>query len=282
MITKDKVAQALGALEAASPEIAKSGDGDLNSANGAADGGGDGSLKAPGTDMNGKGKKTKKSLAKAFPPKKAADGGDDEGDDEGDEGDDEGDDDDGDAEPKAKKSFARDLPEEIKTKIDVSAFLKSLVDHNSQSLDTMRKAIVKSASGTSDQQETILDSIADLQKSLGNVGVVLRAMCERMGMMENQPQVQKSVSSTAQAVAKSQTTAQPVSREFVGTEPAEEQTGLYKSLNGKPAHVAKAMISEALCQLVMKGEAKDTDVINFETSGFVPNELDAKLRTALN
>jgi len=277
MITKDSVAKALGALEAASPDLAKA-DGGLGGAEGAATGGGDGSLKAPGEAMSGAAKKAKKSLAKGefgdgddkAPPFKKKGKDDDDGDDDDDDDD-------------SMKSFAGDMPQEIKTKIDVSSFLRSLVDHNAATIESMRRAIVKSTAAQADRVEVLLDAVEGLQKSQANIGIVLRAMCERIGVIENQPGVAKSVQAAAAApVAKSQSAA-PVAREFVGGDDGQGQDqAVYKSLTGKAPHIQKAMISEALCQLVMKGEAKDTDVINFETYGHVPGELDAKLRTVLN
>lgn len=271
MITKDSVAKALGALEAASPEIAK-GEGGLGDAEGAATGGGDGSLKAPGEAMSGAAKKAKKSLAKGddgdaddapFKKKAAEDDDEDEDEDEG-----------------SMKSFAGSMPDEIRTKIDVSSFLRSLVDHNAATIESMRRAIVKSSTAQDQRVEVLLDAVEGLQKSQSNIGIVLRAMCERIGVIENTPGVAKSVQTAAAPLAKS---AAPVAREFVGGEEGQGQDqAIYKSLTGKAPHVQKAMISEALCQLVMKGEAKDTDVINFETYGHVPGELDAKLRTVLN
>lgn len=280
MITKDSVVKALGALEAASPDLAKGDGGDLGDAQGAAGGGGDGSLKAPGTDMNDSAgnKKAKKSFGDGgdkAPPFKKKGKADDDGDD-----DDKGDDDDGDGDSDGMKSFGAGMPSEIKTKIDVSQFLRSLVDHNAATIESMRKAIVKSTAAQADRVEVLLDAVEGLQKSQANIGIVLRAMCERIGVIENQPGVAKSQTAAA-PVAKS-TTAQPVAREFVDNQEQQQEGAIYKSLAGKAAPVQKAMISEAICQLVMKGEAKDTDVINFETYGYVPGELDAKLRSVLN
>lgn len=262
MITKDSVAKALSALEAASPDIVK-GEGSLDDTEGAASGGGDGSLKAPGEPMSNAAKgKAKKSLAASS------------------EKDEDDDSDDGDDEDDSMKSFADDMPGEVRTKVDVSQFLRSLVDHSAATIESMRKAIIKSSQAQDQRVEVLLDAVEGLQKSQANIGVVLRAMCERIGVIENQPGVAKSVQAAA-TVTKSQ--AAPVTREFVGGDDSQgQEQGIYKSLTGKAPHVQKAMISEALCQLVMKGEAQDTDVINFETYGHVPGELDTKLRAVLN
>lgn len=268
MITKDQVAKALGALNEASPDIVVKGDkdGDLGDAQGAANGDGDDkSLKSEGEDMNDKYGNKKESDKN--PAKKSMAAEDDDSEDDGDD-------------DETEKSFRDDMSSEIRTKIDVSSFLRSLVDHNAKSVDGLRAALQKSNANSNDRTDVVLDSIEGLQKSLSNIGVVLRAVCERIGVIENQPQVAKSVTAAGQSVAKS--VVAPVSREFIAEAGETSNDGMYKSLNGKAPHVQKSMISDAICNLVMKGEAKDTDVINFETNGFIPGELDSKLRSVLN
>lgn len=289
MITKDQVQKALGALDGHLPEtVAKSGsDGDLNEAEGAAEG--EGSLKAPGTSMAKKAPKgkTQKSLAKGeFPPKKDDDKKSDDEEEEDSESDDEEDEEDDEPKGKTKKSmpssYLKGMPKEVTTKVEVSNFLRSLVDHTADSVDGLRDYVAKSDMANENRYDELGSAIEQVAKSLGNIGIVLRAVCERIGVIENQPaHVAKSVTAAPAAAA------QPVARAFAEAQPgaaeaAASEGGMFKSLNGKPAHIAKAMVSEVLCDLVRKGEAKDTDVINFETFGFVPPELQPKLSAALN
>jgi len=283
-ISKQDVKKALGALEAASPDLAKSGG--LNSAEGAAqEGGGDGKLKAPGTSMSKVTGKAKKSLAKAEEEK---DDEENEEEDEGDEDEDEEENDSSDKEPppppatakSMSKGFRQGMPSEIQTKVDVSQFLRSLVDHTATTVDGLRDALLKSDMATENRIDSVVEAVEGLQKSMGNIGVVLTAICERFGVIENQ------AAAPAKSIAKSGAPAgKATERTFEGGEPAAEGQGqgtFYKSLVGKPGHIAKAMVSEALCDLVKKGQAQDIDVINFESTGFVPPELAVKLNAALN
>lgn len=283
-ISKQDVQKALGALEAASPDLAKGGT--LNSANGAAEeGGGDGKLKAPGKSMPKTYGAAKKSTSPAL-----AKGGEEEKDDH-DEEEDEDEDGDSDADtdgdgdgkeppppPATAKSFREGMPSEIQTKVDVSQFLRSLVDHTATTVDGLRDALLKSDMATENRIDAVVESVEGIQKSLGNVGVVLTAICERLGVIENQP------AAPARSVVKSAAPAggRTVERAFEGGEQPAEGSSFFKSLAGKPGHIAKAMVSEAICDLVKKGQAQDIDVINFESTGFVPPELAVKLNAALN
>lgn len=245
-VTKDDVIAAINRLE-------KGGDADLNSANGAADGDGDDdSLKAPGEDMNDSAN-NKKGKGDAMKSQKPTD---------------------------APEDFHKSLPAEVETKVDVSEFLKSLIDHNAQCLNGLRDYVVKGSLDSEDRHQELADSVGSITKSLSNVGLVLKAICERIGIIENKAEGRKSMTS-ASDVNKS------VDRPFANpntaseADPASGGEAVYKSLAGKSPHIQKSMISEALCDLVRKGEAKDTDVINFETYSYLTPELDSKLRAVL-
>jgi len=265
-VTKEDVTNALSSLgnvPAAGGEgtdVSKSGDGsptstpgvstngDLNSANGAATGGGDdGSLGAPGSDMSdkaGKGK-VKPEANKSTPP----------------------------------PEFQQGLPSEVETKVEVSEFLKSLVDHTATQINGLRDFVVKSDAAFEARTEDILDSFAGLEKSMANIGVVLKAVCERIGIIENQPQMAKS------QTAEGQPAGQPVQRTFEapqGDTAAAPQGAFYKSLEGKSPDEVRKSISNSMIELVKKGELEDTDVINFDTYNYVSAEADTKLRAMLN
>jgi len=260
MLTKDDVQKAIGRIGADidSDDVNKGKsvptDGDLNSSNGAADGGGsDNSLSAPGENMNDK-----------YGNKKGKD-----------------------ASP-AKKSLPSDfhsgMPSEVETKVDVSDFLKSLVDHTADRVNGLREFIVKSDEAAEARTDDIVDQVGEVQKSLMDVGIVLKAICEKIGVLENEPA----------HVAKSQTAAtqgKGVERQFenntqTATEGVAKSSGggdfLYKSLEGRhPVEIKKA-ISCALMDLCKKGELDDLQVINFETYNVITPEADVKLRAVLN
>jgi hypothetical protein len=175
---------------------------------------------------------------------------------------------------KAKKSFAQDMPDEVQTKIDVSEFLKSLVDHTGSCIDELAGEVSKSENRIAKSHADLSAAVEDVQKSQAKIGIVLKAICQRIGIIENAPaRTQKS-----EAVAKSG----GVDRKFSsGLEGDAEAAPVFKSLSKNPG-VAKSQISEALCDMVRKGDATDMDVIGFETNGFIRPDLMPKLTTALN
>lgn len=176
---------------------------------------------------------------------------------------------------KAKKSFADEMPEEIETKIDVSEFLKSLVDHTGKSINALTQYVAKSDAAHDARYSEVLDIVEDVQKSQAKIGVVLKAICQQIGIVSAAPaQVAKS-----EVVAKSQAAAP--AREFSSGLEGERDEKVFKSLSENPA-VAKSQISNALCDLVRKGEAQDMDVIGFETNNYIRPELVSKLKTVLN
>lgn len=174
-----------------------------------------------------------------------------------------------------KKSFTEDMPEEIQTKIDVSEFLKSLVDHTGECIDDLSKSINATEARLAKSHGDLVGAVEDIQKSQARIGVVLKAICQRIGIIENAP----AKAAKADTVAKS-TTAAP-ERKFSSGLEGESQEPMFKSLSQNPT-VAKSQISSALCDLVKKGEAQDVDVIGFETSGFIRPDLMPKLKTVLN
>lgn len=250
MITKDDVIKALSSLETHldSDDIEKGED--LNTSNGAADESGD--LKVEAENMNDKHGNKKSSKGATM-----------------------------DYEKSIPDDFSNGLPGEIETKVDVSNFLKSLVDHTADSHDSLRDFVVKSDMANEARYEEMEERFEEVQKSLANVGLVLKAMCERMGMIENQPAVSKSVSQDRAGGAVDRTFQKSdLDQENPLNQAEDDSKVLYKSLAGRPAHVVKSMISDKLCDLVRKGEAQDVDVINFETYNHISPELDEKLRHA--
>lgn len=178
---------------------------------------------------------------------------------------------------KAKKSFSEELPEEIQTKIDVSEFLKSLVDHTGDTIDSLREYVAKSDVAHEARYTDLVDAVEDVQKSQAKIGVVLKAICERIGVIESQP-ARPAKSDTVQ-----KSNAKQVERSFDSglAEEGEEKQVMFKSLSQDPV-IAKSQVANALCDLVRKGDALDLDVIGFESGGYIRPELVTKLKTVLN
>jgi len=175
-------------------------------------------------------------------------------------------------EKKAKKSFA-EVPEEVQTKIEVSDFLKSLVDHNVDGLTKLAGFIAKSDKVQESRYDGICELVEGLAKSQAKIGIVLKAVCEKIGIIENSPAAK---AQRSDAVQKSEAAA-PERLFKSGLETEKETEQVFKGLSGDPM-VAKSQLSNALCDLVMKGEAQDMDVINFESAGFIRPELIGKLK----
>jgi len=174
---------------------------------------------------------------------------------------------------KAKKSFANELPEEVQTKIEVSEFLKSLVDHNVDGLKKLADYVAKSDAAQESRFEELAGVVEGLAKSQAKIGIVLKAMCEKLNIIENAP----ANTTKSDMVAKSQ----KAERTFnSGLEEEKGEEPMFKSISTDPV-LAKSQISNALCDLVMKGEATDMDVINFESAGFISPELVNKLKGKL-
>lgn len=261
IVTEDEVTKALegldGALSAESAEVSKASADDLDQPEGA-------DLGNPAKDKMSDAAKAKKAK-KALPPV-----------------DEDGDEDDDGAEmqkksKKAKKSFAEDMPEEVQAKVDVSEFLKSLVDHTGQTIEGLREAVVKSEAQGNARYSELAEQVEDIQKSQAKIGIVLKAICEKIGVIGAAP----ARAAKADTVAKSEgAAAKATDRSFDSGLAEEKQEKVFKSLSDNPL-VAKSQISNALCEMVKKGEAQDLDVIGFESSGHIKPELVAKLKTVL-
>lgn len=174
---------------------------------------------------------------------------------------------------KAKKSFHDEVPEEIQTKIDVSEFLKSLVDHTGDCIDELSGEISKSEARMAKSHSTLVGAVEDIQKSQAKIGIVLKAICQRIGIIENSPAKPAKADTVAKSGAQE--------REFKSGLEGESQEPVFKSLSQNPT-VAKSQISGVLCDMVRKGEADAMDVIGFETNGFLRPDLMPKLKQALN
>jgi hypothetical protein len=252
-VDKDVVEKALASLEAhlETDTVVKASEDDLDQPEGA--------------DLGNSAKEKMSDAAKA---KKAVKSEDAE------EGEDEGEEEEMKSAKKAKKSFAEEMPEEVQTKIDVSEFLKSLVDHTGNSIDSLREYVGKSDIAHEARYNELTQVVEDIQKSQAKIGVVLKAICQQIGVISAAP-AREAKSDT---VAKSE--AAPERQMKSGLEEDKGEVA-FKSLSENP-QIAKSQIANALCDLVRKGEANDLDVIGFESGGHIRPELVSKLKTALN
>lgn len=174
-----------------------------------------------------------------------------------------------------KKSFTEDMPEEIETKIDVSEFLKSLVQHTGETIDSLSEYVAKSDKAHEKRYDQLADEVAEIQKSQAKIGLVLKAICEQIGVVKSAP----ARGPKSETVAKSAAVAD---RKFdSGLEEEKGEEKMFKSLSENP-QVAKSQMTEALCDLVKGGFATDIDVITFESNGYVRPELVGKLKEKLN
>lgn len=238
-VTPEDVLKALNSLQEGNDEVVKASDSDLDQPEGA-------DLGNPAKD---------KLSSKAPAPVKKGEGEEEE--------------DDEDMDDSMDKS---ELPEEVQTKIEVSDFLKSLVDHNVEGLNKLAGHIAKSDAANDTRFADVTEAIEGLAKSQAKIGIVLKALCEKMGVIENSP---ARPAAKAETVAKSEAVVERQMASALESEKGEEK--MFKSLSENPA-IAKSQISNAICDLVMKGQATDMDVINFESAGFISPELASKLK----
>lgn len=258
-VTQDDVLKALASLDAELGEdVVKASDNDLDQPEGA-------DLGNPAKDkMSDEAKSSKKSKDKDADDKPAFMKAEDE-----EEMDEEKE------EKGMKKSFNEDMPEEIETKIDVSEFLKSLVKHTGETIDSLTEYVVKSDKRQEGRYEGLVDQVNEIQKSQAKIGLVLKAICEQIGVVKSAP----ARSAKTETVAKSAAVAE---RKFdSGLEDDKGEEKMFKSLSEDP-RIAKSQMSETLCDLVKSGHATDMDVITFESNGFIRPELVGKLKEKLN
>lgn len=176
----------------------------------------------------------------------------------------------------SKKAVKKsELPEEIQTKIDVSEFLKSLVDHTTEAIDTLAESVIKSEEASNTKFEALSNSIVEIQKSQAKIGLVLKALCEQAGILASAP---KRVVKSETTLAKS-----AVAERSFAQEPVENagEEKMFKSLSDNPM-MAKSQITEALIDLVKSNKCTDMDLINFESTSYLRPEVVEHLKMKLN
>ncbi len=150
------------------------------------------------------------------------------------------------------------------------------MNHLADSTDNLREAVVKSGEASEEKYNGLAEKVENVQKSQAKLGVVLKALCEKVGVIAAEPAREPKAETT---VSKSGV----VERNFDNpqTEEGAQKPKLFKSLSENPV-IAKSQITEALCDLVKSGNAADMDVINFETAGHIKPELVSLLKEKLN
>ena len=178
-----------------------------------------------------------------------------------------------------KKSYSEELPEEISETIDVSEFLKSLVDHTGAKMDELNEQVAKSELAQSQTNDDIINQLNTIEKSQAMIGIVLKSVCTKLGIIENSA---AHAPKTQTSIVKSEVAERSFDSNAEGTNvETEEQPSLFKSLSKNP-QAARQQVSDAICDLVKSGEAIDTDVINFEMNGYISPSIVGELNKALN
>jgi len=185
---------------------------------------------------------------------------------------------------KAMKSFKNDLPEEVEEQIDVSDFLKSLVDHTGTKMNELTDHISKGEIAQESFNESLMAKFETVEKSQAMIGVVLKSVCEKLGIIENEaahtPKSETSINKSETVTDRKFEEAKPdATTEIKKVE--DDGEAMFKSLSKNPI-VAKSQISDALCDLVKSGDALDTDVIQFEMNGYIAPSNVTKLKEKLN
>lgn len=164
-----------------------------------------------------------------------------------------------------EKSFRGDMPESIQEKIDVSDFLKSLVDHTGDTIESLKKSVDAS-------NKDLTKSIEGIIETQSKMGIVLKAICERIGVIGDAP----ARPAKAETVVKSNV----ADRNFATAASTEGGEKMFKSLSDNP-NIAKSQISGAMFEMLKKGEIKDLDIIGFESEGYIRPEIFSKLKNVL-
>lgn len=160
---------------------------------------------------------------------------------------------------------------EIKQAIEVSDFLKSLHGSLNDTLESMQDVIKSSGAMHATQIKSLEERIDDIQMNQAKLGVVLKAMCEHMGMLGNQ------AAREAKSVAKSGGAAgQPAERKFVDPaqvlEEAANKSAMFPGMSANPI-VAKSQLLDAAMELAKSGKIGEVDVINLEANGHMRPEV---------
>lgn len=171
------------------------------------------------------------------------------------------------------KSLNARADAEIKNKIEVSDFLKSLHEGLNDTLEAMGDVIAKSATVYDGRTKSMEEKLDDVMQYQAKLGVVLKAMCEHLGMLGNQPARGPKAVSTAVTKSGAGT---PVERQFADPRAAlaaaADKSELFPGLSDNPV-VAKAQLVGVALDLAKSGKIEPTDVINLEMNGHIRPEI---------
>lgn len=158
---------------------------------------------------------------------------------------------------KSLSDFAYEDPS-VSQGLEVSEFLSGFATAVEKSLASLEQRIVARLSG---QTAASAEATGEFQKSLASavagLGEAIAAISQRVEQVESTP-----------ARGPKTTRVAPLVKGGYGGE------GNLEPLN-------KALVSNTLVSLVTEGKASVQDVVKFESTGFLPAELDAQVRTVI-
>ena len=168
--------------------------------------------------------------------------------------------------------------EELQAKIEVSAFLKSITDNIGGCMGSMKDAVENISKSYDERTSTLEEQISDVQQSQAKLGIVLKAICETLNIVSNSPAGNQKADTE---ITKGEETHNE--RNFETGAKNDESLEVQKAFPGLSDNpvLAKAQITDAMVDMVMKGDLSDTAVVAFETGGFIEPEVASKIQKAL-
>lgn len=168
------------------------------------------------------------------------------------------DDDDADVEIEVEKSLTdyASENEEVAKGLEVSSFLQGWAEVQAETISAVETRLAKSIVAASDEQNTFN---ADLAKSVAQLAEVLSIQAQRIEQIESTP-------------ARGPKSAQAVEKSF----------GAGGDVAPQGETLSKSQVSDALTEMVQKGELPAVEVVKFESTGMLSSDLDAKVRAHYN
>lgn len=146
--------------------------------------------------------------------------------------------------------------EEVAKGLEVSSFLQGWAEVQAETISAVESRLAKSIAGAAEEQNSFN---SDLAKSVSQLAEVLTIQAQRIEQLESTP-------------ARGPKSAQAVEKSFgAGGEVAPQGELLTKS-----------QVSDALTEMVQKGDLPAVEVVKFESTGQLSADLDAKVRAHYN
>lgn len=166
-------------------------------------------------------------------------------------------DDDDDVEVNVEKSLSdyASENEDVAKGLEVSSFLQGWAEVQAETISAVESRLAKSINAAADEQNNFN---SDLAKSVSQLAEVLSIQAQRIEQLESTP-------------ARGPKSAQAVEKSF-GSGGVEPQ--------GEP--LTKSQVSDALTEMVQKGELPAVEVVKFESTGMLSTDLDARVRAHYN